>query len=427
MSFDGSVPAEFKQTAIGPIPEDWEVVAFGDHFTFQNGVNADKKAYGRGVRFANVLEVITHTHLSADHIPGQVQLGPAQVSVFSVKQGDILFNRTSETQDEVGLASVYVGDEPVVFGGFVIRGQPISDAFDPVYTGYGFRAPIVRAQIISKGQGAVRANIGQSELRTTWLPLPPLSEQRAIAEALSDVDGLIAQMEALVAKKQGLKQAAAQTLLTGQTRLPGFSDNWREVKLHDLAEIVSGGTPSSGKAEYWNGGIPWCTPTDITECEGNFLRATPRTISEAGLAASAATVLPAGTILLCSRATLGEARIAAVPMTTNQGFKSLIAKPETNNFFLYFLIGTLKSRMVELASGSTFLEVSKRDLGSIEILVPHTSEEQAAIAAVLSDMDAEIEALEAQLEKTHYLKSGMMQDLLTGRVRLTRTGERRAA
>lgn len=83
--------------------------------------------------------------------------------------------------------------------------------------------------------------------------------------------------------------------------------------------------------------------------------------------------------------------------------------------------------MVELASGSTFLEVSKRDLGSIEILVPHTSEEQAAIAAVLSDMDAEIEALEAQLEKTHYLKSGMMQDLLTGRVRLTRTGERRAA
>lgn len=209
----------YKQTKVGVIPEDWEVKAFSELFDFQNGVNADKEAYGQGVPFINVLEVITTTHLSASDIPGRVFLSKAISESYAVHKGDILFNRTSETQEEVGLASVYLGDEKFVFGGFVIRGRNLGKSVDPMYSGYVFRSPNIRSQIIARGQGAVRANIGQQDLYKILTILPSIEEQSAIATVLSDMDGAIAALEARRAKTQAIKQGMMQELLTGKTRL----------------------------------------------------------------------------------------------------------------------------------------------------------------------------------------------------------------
>ena len=142
--------------------------------------------------------------------------------------------------------------------------------------------------------------------------------------------------------------------------------------------------------------IPWCTPTDITRTSGKYLIKTSRSITADGLASCSASLLPAGALLLCSRATIGEVRIAASSVCTNQGFKSLVCKDGVHNEFLYYLLLTLKSRIVERATGSTFLEIGRRDLASIEIEVP-AYDEQRVIAEVLSDMDAEISALGAAL------------------------------
>lgn len=207
---------------------------------FRNGVNADKDAYGRGTPFINVLEVITRTHLRDSDIPGRVALPSSLVDSYKVHRGDILFNRTSETQEEVGLASVYLGDGTVVFGGFVIRGRGRGAAIDAVYSGYAFRSPIIRSQLISKGQGAVRANIGQQELSKVLAVLPPLSEQRAIAAALSDVDALISTLDKLIAKKRAVKTAAMQQLLTGKQRLPSFSGEWEVKRLGDVLAVRHG-------------------------------------------------------------------------------------------------------------------------------------------------------------------------------------------
>ena len=246
---------------------------------------------------------------------------------------------------------------------------------------------------------------------------PPPDEQRAIAEALSDVDGLLAALEALIAKKRAIKRAAMQQLLTGKTRLPGFSGAWETTTLGEVADIRSGATPSTQIDVYWNGPIPWCTLTDITSTPGKYLLATERSITTAGLASCAASLLPVGALLLCSRATIGEVKIAASPVCTNQGFKSLVCKDDVSNEFLYYLLLTLKPQLIERAIGSTFLEIGKRDVASIELSVP-TYAEQHAIAAVLSDMDAEIAALERRRDKTRAVKQGMVQQLLTGRVRL---------
>ena len=249
---------------------------------------------------------------------------------------------------------------------------------------------------------------------------PPFLEQCAIAEALSDVDGLIQSLDALVAKKRAIKQAAMQQLLTGKTHLPGFSGAWEAKTLGEVADIKNGATPSTQIGAYWNGSIPWCIPTDITATQGKYLLATERHITAEGLASCAASLLPIGALLLCSRATIGEIKIAAFPVCTNQGFKSLVCKDNISNEFLYYLLLTLKPQMMERAIGSTFLEIGKRDVASIELPIP-TYAEQSAIAAILSDMDAEIAALERRRDKTRAIKQGMMQQLLTGRIRLPKS------
>jgi type I restriction enzyme S subunit len=261
------------------------------------------------------------------------------------------------------------------------------------------------------------AHLPRDRFMEVPIPLPPSPEQRAIASVLSDCDALLGGLDRLIIKKRDLKQGVVQQLLTGQTRLPGFHGEWEIQLLGNVAEIVSGGTPRTNEPSYWNGDINWCTPTDITSCRGKYLIETERSISRRGLSNSGAHLLPAGALLLCSRATIGDMRIAGREVCTNQGFKSLICRSGMNNEFLYYKLLTMKQKMIELSFGSTFLEISKRNVAALEVPKPNLPE-QTAIAAVLSDIDAELAALEARRDKTRALKQAMMQELLTGKTRL---------
>ena len=195
------------------------------------------------------------------------------------------------------------------------------------------------------------------------------------------------------------------------------NEDWETITLGEIADIRNGATPSTYIAAYWNGPIPWCTPTDITSTPGKYLLETERSITVKGLNSSAASLLPAGALLLCSRATIGEIKIAVSPVSTNQGFKSLVCKDRVLNEFLYYLLATLKPQMIERATGSTFLEISTRDIASIEVQLP-SYDEQRAIAEALSDVDSLLEALEALIAKKRAIKQAAMQQLLTGKTRL---------
>jgi len=251
------------------------------------------------------------------------------------------------------------------------------------------------------------------------MPVPPLPEQRAIATALSDVDALLGALDRLIAKKRDLKQAAMQQLLTGQTRLPGFQGEWEVKRLGELAGIRSGGTPSTTEPRFWDGDVPWCTPTDITALNGHkYLSETSRKITEQGLKSSSAEMIPANSIVMTSRATIGECAVNKVSVSTNQGFKNFVPFQPVDVDFLYYLLTTQKQGFISLCGGSTFLEIGKRHLTAYEVRLPAEKAEQTAIAAVLTDMDAELTALEQRQAKTRALKQGMMQELLTGRTRL---------
>ena len=195
-------------------------------------------------------------------------------------------------------------------------------------------------------------------------------------------------------------------------------EDWEEVLLGDIAHIRSGGTPSTASREFWSGGIPWCTPTDITALSGRkYLLETERTISRKGLQASSAEVIPPKSIIMTTRATIGECAINMVAMTTNQGFKNLVPT-EVAPEFLYYLMSTQKDRLIQLCGGSTFLEIGKKALKQFIVALPVGAEEQRAIATALSDADALIESLDRLIAKKRAIKQAAMQKLLTGQTRL---------
>ncbi len=188
---------------------------------------------------------------------------------------------------------------------------------------------------------------------------------------------------------------------------------WRLEPLRRLAQVVSGGTPSRYVPEFWEGGsIPWVTPTDITSSNDRFLHETREHITELGLQSCSAKKLPPGTLLMTSRATLGEVRIALGEVCTNQGFKSLIPLKGIDGQFLFYQVGLNKERYKGFGIGSTFLEVNKRDTERFELLVA-PEKEQRRIADILSTLDEAIEQTEALIAKYQQIKAGLMQDLFT--------------
>lgn len=249
------------------------------------------------------------------------------------------------------------------------------------------------------------------------IPLPPLKEQTAIAETLAAFDTHITNLTELITKKKAIRDGALDELMTGRTRLYSFCGDWEVKTLGECVTILQGGTPSTSNPLYWGGDIVWVTPSEITKLHSMYISDSERKITHAGLVNSSATIVPAGTILLCSRATIGELAIATRPMTTNQGFKNLICGENINNVFLAYLLLTLKKVMITLSRGTTFLELSKNSLQSIKISLPPL-DEQIAIADTLSALDKEISSLETERTKISSIRDGAINDLLTGKVRL---------
>ncbi|MGL2626951.1 restriction endonuclease subunit S [Helicobacter pylori] len=191
--------------------------------------------------------------------------------------------------------------------------------------------------------------------------------------------------------------------------------NWQRVRLGDVAEIIGGGTPSTQITSFWNGSINWFTPTEIGITK--YVYKSQRTITPLGLKKSSAKLLPIGTILLTSRASIGNCAILKEIATTNQGFQSLIPLEKINNEFLYYLILTLKNKLLELASGSTFLEVSPNKIKNLLIPLPPL-DEQIAIANILSDVDRYLYSLDALILKKESVKKALSFELLSQRKRL---------
>ena len=418
------LPIGYKQTVLGPIPNSWEAVLLGDLFVFKNGLNKAKSYFGSGTPIVNYMDVYERPGLRPDDLLGRVSLTPEEIRNFKVRRGDVFFTRTSETVEEIGVASVMLYEPyDTVFSGFVLRARPRDGRLNNRYKQYCFASRVVRSQIISNATYTTRALTNGRALSTVWIAVPPSPEQRAIAEVLSDVDGLIDSLEALIAKKRAIKQATMQQLLTGKTRLPGFSGAWETKRLGELGPFVKG--RGIKRDDVTDEGVPCIRYGELyTQYQDYILKVASRIPPNV---ATTALPIKTGDLLFAgSGETAKEIGRCAAYLGEEQAYAGgdvIVLTPSgQNSIYLGHLMNspTVLTQKARMGQGDAVVHIYINNLAQVQIELPPIIE-QRAIAAVLSDMDAEISVLEQRRDKTIAIKQGMMQQLLTGRVRLVKS------
>ena len=439
-----AIPAGYKQTEVGVIPEHWAVFSLGDIFSFKNGLNKAKSFFGFGYPIVNYMDVYSSCSIDGRRISGRVSVGDSERKNYSAIKNDVFFTRTSETVDEIGLASVLVESvDNTVFSGFLLRARQRSDFFVGNYMKYCLREKSIRNQIQGTASYTTRALTNGSLLSKILIPVPTKQEQTAIANVLSDSDALIGALEQLIAKKQAIKSATMQQLLTGRTRLPAFAlrpdgtpKGYKPSELGDIPEdweVDSLGNLcryQNGKAQERhfnsNDGYKVVSIGNYSESgkyietgiyiDKKFKNEVGRFILNRGdLAMILNDKTAVGTII--GRVLLIEEDDTYV---INQRTMRLTPQEAVTSKYLHFSINSdfVHKRIVGMAKPGTQIYVNTDDVLCFYLPMPSSEKEQTAIATILSDMDNELQALTQKLEKARALKQGMMQQLLTGKIRL---------
>lgn len=421
----------YTMTELGVLPEDWEVRPL---FSIARIVGGGTPSTAISAYWDGNISWFTPSEINDEK--KYVSTSNKKISDDGLKKssakllpvGTILLT----TRASIGLKSILLLPATTNQG---FKNLIINDDIDNEFIYY--LLTIFKKELLKQASGSTFLEISPRKLGEILLCLPKsLPEQHAIAAALSDVDALLDAQERLIAKKRNIKLAAMQQLLTGKTRLPGFQQNgkykqtelglfpedWCHTELNMIiANIIGGGTPRRANPQFWNGNIPWVTVKDFATFSPYR---TQEYITKEGIRSSATHLIPAGTLLIATRMALGKSAIYAVDVAINQDLKALFFKDYIDTKFIFYWFLWQESNIQALGSGSTVKGISLNLLKKINICCPPSLDEQRAIAAVLSDMDAELAALEARRDKLRAVKQGMMRELLTGRTRLAGAGGR---
>lgn len=383
------VRSGYKQTEVGEIPQDWNVEPIGQIA----GVGRGRVISHREIlRSSSPLYPVYSSQTKNDGVMGYLD-------TFDF-EGDYI----TWTTDGANAGTVFARAGKFNCTNVCGTIKPRTDDHQYLARVLGRLAP----PHVSRHLG--NPKLMNDVMKKIMVPRPSLPEQRAIAEALSDVDALLSGLDRLIAKKRDLKQAAMQQLLTGQTRLPGFHGEWEVKRLGEICEISMGRTPARLNQAFWGRGHKWLSISDL---QSKVVTESKEEITE--LAASTMKIVPKGTLLMSFKLSLGRLCFAGCDLFTNEAICSF-NKLQADADFLYYALGRTDFSLYgkQAVKGYT---LNRKSLELIEVTLP-VRPEQTAIAQVLSDMDAELAALETRREKTRQLKQGTMQELLTGRTRL---------
>jgi len=411
---------KYKQTELGLIPSDWEVKRLGDIGFFKKGKGIRKdEVFPDGLPCIRYGELYTRHNEYVKKINSFISQNVAKESQ-RIAKGDILFAGSGETREEIGKCAAFLSDKETYAGGDIVILSPKN--CDSLFLGFLLNDSIIAKQKAQNGQGDAVVHIYPNGLSRILLPIPPtLAEQTAIATALSDADGLITSLEKLIAKKRNIKQGAMQELLRPK-------EGWVVKTYGDVFDFLTTATYSRadltaiheiGYVHYGDIHTKWNSFLD-------FEKFKLPTISKFQL--KNYPLLKEGDIVMAD-ASEDYAGVGESVEVKNLGHKKAIAGLHT--FLLrdkkgVFVDGfrgyihknkIVKNQIETLASGLKVYGISKYNLKTVSIPIPSPTE-QARIATILSDMDTEISILEKKLEKAKRVKQGMMQQLLTGKIRL---------
>ena len=415
----------YKKTVVGVIPEDWGVCPLPEIVWFQEGPGLRKWQFrSGGLKIINVTNLQENGYLDLSKTERHISWEEFERTYkhFLIDDGDIVMASSGNSYCKT--AVVRQRDQPLLMNTSVIRFKA-RDRVDRSFILIYLKSKYFKDQIDLMITGGAQPNFGPAHLIKVLIPLPPTkTEQAAIAEALSDADTLIESLEQLLTKKRQIKKGTMQELLTGKKRLPGFSGKWEVKRLGDESDLITKGTtPTSLGRNFIKQGINFVKVESLTE-GGTFLPEMLAAVDEETHHLLKRSQLRKNDILFSIAGALGRTAIvnaALLPANTNQALAIIRLKPQSclrYGFILKYLSGPqILAHITAINVQAAQANLSLEDIRSFEVSAPSAAE-QTAIAAVLSDMDAEITALEARLSKAHQIKQGMMQELLTGRIRL---------
>lgn len=424
--------------------DDWKIQQLINLLEFKNGVNADKEQYGKGFKFINVLDILGNDFLTYNSIVGSVDIDESTFEKYLVSFGDILFQRSSETREEVGTACVYLDKRPATFGGFVIRGKKIG-VYDPIFFNKLLKTDLARNAITSKSGGSTRYNIGQEALSSIKLPFPSLAEQQKIASFLSAVDEKIQQLtrkkELLEQYKKGVmqwlfssselgsqglkddridsdqKNPSIQKSHKSQFRQLRFKDEngkpypkWEEKTLGDIVSITKG--KGISKTDIVEDGELECIR--YGELYTHYKERITSIFSRTNLDKRDLVLSEYNDVIIPSsgETQLDIARAACVLKAgVALGGDLNILKTKQNGVYLsYYINHSLKYEIAKVAQGNSVVHLYPSQLEALAVSIP-TIEEQQKIASFLTALDAKIESVAAQIAHTQTFKKGLLQQM----------------
>lgn len=415
----GDVSPGYKRTEAGVIPEDWGISSVGDKFSIQLGKMLDAaknsgtlKPYigNRAVQWSQV----DLTEIST------VRMTSSDLQRFRLRKGDLLVCEGGE----IGRAAIWDEPIPECYYQKALHRLRTRGSFEAYLMMYFLEFWALAGKLNNFVTQTSIAHLPKDKLEIVPLPVPARPEQRAIATALSDADALIESLDRLIAKKRAIKQAAMQQLLTGQTRLPGFAGEWETTPLERLGTFYKG--QGIRRDDVSIEGMPCIRYGEIYTRYDDYVVVPESRIP--GDVAQSAFPLKTGDILFAgSGETAEEIGMCVAYLGEQQAYAGgdiVVLRPARGiSAYLGHLLNhpSIARQKARLGQGDAVVHINARSLAQIEVRLP-PEDEQTAIATVLSDMDAEIEALERRRGKARQVKQGMMQQLLTGRVRLVGPG-----
>lgn len=398
----------YKQTEVGLVPDEWSIEKLGNCLLAppDYGINASAVEYSDHLpTYIRITDITDEGHFSRESI---TSVDHVDANRYLLSEGDLVFARTGAS---VGKSYLYnPEDGPLVYAGFLIRVKPDPHKLVPAYLAAYVQTAWYWNWVKIMSMRTGQPGINGREFAQLPFPCPSLVEQQAIAQALTDVNAQISSLDRLIAKKSNIMQGVMQQLLTGKMRLPGFDGDWQLKKLKSIAEIRMGRTPSRSNQHYWGPGSKWMSIADL---KSKYIYQTNEEITP--LASREMTVIPKGTLVMSFKLSIGKLAFTGDDMYSNEAICSF-ARLQADSQYLYYALSQMDLTIYGKQAVKGFT-LNTDSLNSIEIPYPPPLE-QKAIASILSDMDAEIEALEKQRNKTTALKQGMMQELLTGKTRL---------
>ena len=380
--------------------KDWHNVTIGNLGSTYNGLTGKKASdFGHGVaKYVPFINVIYNPIIDVNSLCC-VDVKPSEYQNAVIK-GDLLFNTSSETPEEVAMCSYVDTDIQNLYLNSFCFGFRLNDSnVSGLFLSYLFRSKFGRSLMLELAQGSTRYNLQKKKFLQTELHIPQiLAEQERIAEALSDVDALIKELDALIHKKRMVLKATMQDLLTARRRLPGFSEPWKEVKLGEIAKISKGQSLQS--CDFINGPYPVIAGGMSPQGYHKYYNREENTITISASGANAGYVA------------LWKSNIFATDCSTIETVDRYVIE------FMYFALKNIQIIIYKSQIGGAQPHIYPKELNKLHILFTEDISEQRAIAEILSDMDAEIAELEKKKEKYTSIRQGMMQQLLTGKIRL---------